>query len=376
MTHWKKINLFFVGVLVVFLLSSVAPAAQGFITLHHDLRKRLDGLLINKVHEPFWTIHYSFDKCEPVDKETRERYEQIMTKFIQSWLQPLREYTERPIVNDFRYKMTDDPTGADFSVIHICEAGSAFAFFGPLKIKNYAPEFNLAWRGTMDIVHELGHLFGLADTYLLRIADEGKPGLDTGALNRTRGSQPDSIMSGAPLFTLLGEHRDFDELIPVQGLMPLSQDDINGLIWLYKFTYEGLALEDCFYPNYEIEESPFVFGCVPKYTLIFELKFGHEYTALRIIEEDEGLDVNVQDADGMTALHHALLNQFEEVIKELLARPDIKPSLKNNEGLTPLQLARELKLERIAQLIAAHPQIMSVNAKGKLTTWGNIKQSY
>ena len=45
------------------------------------------------------------------------------------------------------------------------------------------------------ILHELGHLFGLADTYL-RFEDWGKPGLDTGGLDNTKGSQPSSVMSG------------------------------------------------------------------------------------------------------------------------------------------------------------------------------------
>ncbi len=121
MRRLKKPNVLFSLILVSILYLSIAPAAQGFITLHHDLGRRLDIFLISKVHEPFWTIHYSFDKCPPVDKETQERFEQIITKFIQSWLQPLREYTERPIVNDFRYKLDPDWRGATFGVTHICE---------------------------------------------------------------------------------------------------------------------------------------------------------------------------------------------------------------------------------------------------------------
>ena len=139
MHHLKKPNVPFSLILVGILCLSVAPTAQGFITLHHDLGRRVDGLLISKVHEPFWTIHYSFDKCPPVDKETQERFEQIITKFLQSWLQPLREYTERPIVNDFRYKLDPDWRGATFGVTHICEFKEApKAFFDPLGLINPA----------------------------------------------------------------------------------------------------------------------------------------------------------------------------------------------------------------------------------------------
>ncbi len=226
------------------------------------------------------------------------------------------------------------------------------------------------------MLHEIGHLFGLADTYVG--ARRGPAGMDTGGRNNTRGSQPTSFMSG--FFPALTEkdikNIDRDALVPLQGLVTLGKDDENGIIWLYKYTYEGLPLTDCFFPDYELEEIPF--GCKPKHPLIFELKQNNnERLALDVLTDDKNLNVNAQDADGMTALHHAVLNQFEDVVTELLARSDIKPFLKNKEGLTPLQLAEKLELPRIVWLIAAHPLALSVTAKDKLSTvWGSIKQSY
>ena len=41
---------------------------------------------------------------------------------------------------------------------------------------------------------------------------------------------------------------DEDKPMPLQGLALLGKDDSNGIVWLYKFTYEGLVLEDCFFP--------------------------------------------------------------------------------------------------------------------------------
>ena len=41
----------------------------------------------------------------------------------------------------------------------------------------------------------------------------------------------------------------------------LGRDDKNGIVWLYKATYEGLELRDCFFPDYELEEEPL--GCRP-----------------------------------------------------------------------------------------------------------------
>ncbi len=385
MKLFKKMRYIFTILLVGCLLFSVATAAQGFITLDHVYRQRFDIFLIDMVHEPFWTIRYSFDLCPPVDKETQERHEQLITKFLQSWLQPLREYTERPIVNDFRYKRDAAWGGVTFGVTHICEIREApKAFFSPLRIINPSLGPEPTWRNMSVNMHEIGHLFGLADTYVG--ARRGPVGISTGGLNSTRGSQPASIMGGGSTMFLVSADREeavnkIDALVPPQGLVPLSKDDENGIIWLYKFTYEGLPMDDCFFPDYEVEETPF--GCVPKHPLIFEIKHKHYYDefaeiiTLEILRDDENLDVNAQDADGMTALHHAVLRGFEELIAKLLEHPDIKPFLSDKQGRTALRIARDRELDKIIALLLSHPLTLSVNAKGKLsTTWGNIKQSY
>ena len=92
-------------------------------------------------------------------------------------------------------------------------------------------------------------------------------------------------------------------------------------------------MKTAFSPNYELQATPL--GCVPKYPLIFQLKHGLEQIATLIIKDDEGLDVNAQDKDGLTALHHAVIHEFAKVIGMLLARPDIKPFLKSKDGLDP-----------------------------------------
>ena len=91
-----------------------------------------------------------------------------------------------------------------------------------------------------------------------------------------------------------------DPVLP-DGLETIGVDDINGMLWLYKHIHEGLPLEDCFFPDYELEEAPH--GCRPKYPLIFEIKQGDEYWALKVIEDDRNIEINAQDQDGLTALH-------------------------------------------------------------------------
>ncbi len=346
---------------------------KKFMALHHQLHGRFEQLLINKVHTAHWKIHYNFVKCAGVNEETQKKFTQVVTKFIQSWLQPLREYTNRPIVNDFRYHLDADWNGASFGITHTCDikAGSANAsVFPPIGIETFSDDLKLTWRWITTMLHELGHLFGLADTYL-RVIDIGKPGLDTGGRDSTKGSQPLSIMSG---FTLALLKKDWDQpILAHPGVVTLNEDDKNGIIWLYKYIHEGLPLRDCFFPNYELEASPL--GCVPKYPLIFELKHSTEKSSLFVIREDENLDVNARDADGMTALHHAVLYGYKRVVEELIKRDDIKPYLSNKKGQSPMQLAKELKHDDLAQLIAAHPKALPVDAKGKkVTTWGEIKR--
>ena len=133
----KKMPLIFTLTLVGYLLLNTAPAARAFMSFYHDWgapmngRDPYDKLLIHKVHAPFWTIHYSFENCGEVDEETQKKYTQMLTTHIQSWLQPLRAYADRPIVNDFRYRLSDDWKGADFGIITTCgEIKRSFAHVG------------------------------------------------------------------------------------------------------------------------------------------------------------------------------------------------------------------------------------------------------
>ena len=354
----KPPPLYFTLTLAGCLLLSMTPAAQGFITLEHERGQPVDTM-IDKVHELHWDIAYRYgDDCPPEERNNAEALTAAVTEALQIWLQPLRDYSQRPIVNDFRYRLSAVWKDVDFGIRFSCKLAGSFAGVG-----GGAPSIDLR-KGTdinpnfmATLVHEMGHIFGLADTYL-RGVDWGKPELDKGGPDSTKGTQPHARMSGA-LF-----HKD-------GGL--LGRDDKSGIVWLYKRRYEGLGLRDCFFPDYELEKDPL--GCRTQYPLIFALKHGAEVQALIILKDDEGLDVNVRDADGMTALHHAVLNKYTRVVKVLMQRDDLR-YYKNNDGQTPLQLATQLGLAEIAALIAAHPKALAVDSQGKqiqTTTWGALK---
>ncbi len=369
-------------ILYLILLSTSAcllkkrASSDKFIAFEHQNFMKLDTL-IKKVHDDDkrWLVHYSYgDNCPAEKKNNGAALTAAISTALQTWLRPLRDYTKKPLIADFRYKLSADWNAADLGVIFHCHIGAdtAFVTVGETPGINMRSDVQVNRNFMSALVHEMGHVFGLADTYLLQ--KEMGRGLDTGGMDDTKGAQPASVMAAnMPLFA--GARRD-DEL---RQPLPLGVDDINGIVWLYKHIHEGQPLKDCFFPNYEFEDFPA--GCRPQHPLIFELKYGstinnaREVHALMIIAEDEQLAVNVQDAKGMTALHYAVSNGYAKVVEALIKRDDIKPFLKNKKGQSPLQLAQKLQRDDLARLIRAHPQALSVNAKGKAAvTWGELKR--
>ncbi len=210
----------------------------------------------------------------------------------------------------------------------------------------------------LGLIHELGHAFGLEDTYVKQ--ERHKDWKNKGGLEATVGTQPASAMAGWSA----DEHS-----------IRIAEDDVRGILWLYKHFHEGLPTEDCFFPDYVLEEEPR--GCIPKYPLIFELKHGYPHRAIRMLDEDPNLDVNAQDESGLTALHHAVMQDAYEIAEHLLAQRRIKPFLRDNEGRSALAIARAAKLKDIITLLLEHPLTLPVNPKSKLTTtWGHLKKRY
>ena len=189
------------------------------------------------------------------------------------------------------------------------------------------------------LVHELGHAFGLGDTYVGRREDE--PSVSKGGINYTIGTQPASVMAMHMLIHHTGKS--------------LSEDDENGIVWLYKIVHEGWDDEDCLYPNYQFEESPD--GCVPKWPLLFEIRQGHEVFANRILDEDPNIDVNAQNATGFSALHYAVKDNHSQFLNRLLNHRDINVNLRDETGSTALFWATKLGLYGVTERILKHPDV-------------------
>ena len=328
------------------------------ISIQETLKFR--DLLIHKVHEPSWKIGYRFStKCPPEYREKSAEFEEMIATVLREWLQPLRDMQlSRPITDDFQFSLKEDfhfdkrddldvRRSVDLLITFSCLEGFSLAF-----VSDITPEVMMR-RGTdvdlrllsSALSHELGHAFGLADTYLSAHLRQG--GTSSGGLDRTVGTQPSSKMAA---------------LSPGVG-----EDDKRGIIWLYKASHEGIETKDCLFSDYVYEEE--TSGCRPKHPLIFEAKYGYWLAVSYLLDEDPTIDVNTQDPSGMTALHHAVALGRENVVERLLEHKEIDPSLRDKQGRTALDIAHEADLTEIIALLPVdtHQQVIEdVNADGSV----------
>ena len=348
--------------LAVYLCLVTLPATQGFMAFDHQRRmpehiRRKINNLIRRVHKAEWVIGYVYtDNCPPKSRNNGAAIEEAITTSLRAWLQPVREMnTGKPVVDDFRYVEKLEIAEAEFKLYDL-----RIAFFCDLDTSHASvladeahPPALLMHRGTVvtdrfafSLLHEIGHAFGLLDTYIRPHLTLEELRVSRGGIERTIGHQPASVMSALN--------------IPHPWPTRISQDDANGIVWLYRFYHENLALEDCIFSDYELEKSPD--GCRPKYPLIFEIKHGDENLALRVINEDENTDVNAKDGDGMTALQYAVIKGYPELVAKLLAFENIEVNSQDNGGLTALHYAVMQGNRQAVKGLLAHEGI-DVNIK-------------
>ncbi len=60
---------------------------------------------------------------------------------------------------------------------------------------------------------------------------------------------------------------------------------------------------------------------------------------------EAGVNLNMKDSDGRTALHHAVVNGHDDVI-EMLIEKGADGKIKNDEGLTPFEEIKKPKITR------------------------------
>ena len=337
------------------LLYNANKQAEGFITVAHDHPERFvngENVLIKKVHEEHWNIFYRFDEDCPDSRKTEENYRLLresLERGIRTWLAPLREITDRPIVDKFVFfdttgaeaKNLFKDTRSDISAVFLCRKGRSIANREGVSIfmAETGDESTYTWITptlpyyASTLLHELGHAFDLPDTYVGN-PSWSPPSTSNGAI--TIGSQPYSLMS-------VGSCRDGETL------WNLCLDDKRAIQWLYRYHWEGLDPTNC-PPEFEYEEltheGKTVGGCVLKQPLIVELRQGHLHKARWILGSDKNLKINDQDEHGLTALHYVAplhLNFDPGTIATFLVKmlnyPGINVNITDNHGNTPLHLA-------------------------------------
>ena len=334
------------------------------------------GLLLKRIAKPQWRIGYNFTAaCPAAFRQQEKELQEMITKALQTWLQPLRaRYQDRQFTDDFLLLKQPDVVACqedglplnklDVRITFDCKGeGLSFAAQSlgaapDLCLRTYK-EAGSHRVSSYGLVHELGHAFGLEDTYARDHL------VSSGGLACTMDEQPAAIMSG---------------IYAIASPFGLGEDDKNGIIWLYKYLHENQPAADCFFPGYVPKAEGTGDGrCQPQYPLIFEAKHGTLRTVRIILHDDPTLELNARDSQGMTALHYAVQRADREMVKTLLSQAKIKVNLLNKDRRTPAQLARHLKLVGLANLIEAHRTAKlppwSVEAHEKLATiWGQLKQ--
>ena len=191
-----------------------------------------------------------------------------------------------------------------------------------------------------DILHEIGHAFGLADT-------QGKS------------KQRHSIMRGDRIFKR-NETR-----------LSLGNDDEVGVQWLYEHHHRNQAYTECGVrgnqDDYEKKDYGSGVGCVEKYPLITALKRELPQLALELLDKmkNPGLNINSKDnRDHNSALHLAIEKRsksssdsaYDEIIVKIIDYP-ISDNLQNDLKETPLHLAVRHDLQPVVTKLLTRPNI-------------------
>lgn len=313
--------------------------------------------LITETDNRSWTVGIRY-ACSTNAETQNWNINDRLTRYLQEWTRPLREQGwQTPAVDNITFvhlpkrgrisgvlnSHKPDNLGQfsqhnlDLRITIRCkEDGGNDASGVTFSSTAHPPDIynaDIYWiNSNLTLFHELGHVFGFGDAYFTAELPS------TGNISDTRGSQPASVMSGA--------YNSGHEK-PI-----LSQDDYNGMIWLYKNYNEGLSLNDCFFTNYKLEKSPY--GCVPKYPLIFEIQSNRTRYIRRILSEDPNVDVNARDEMGSTALFWASKLGEYTGVNSLLREETTDINIKNNEGLSPLDIAVQENHGRIVNKIVEH----------------------
>ena len=296
-------------------------AEVKFVSLVQAIGEEAGSLsLLQKSHNDSITIRYGFaPECQ--SKYPNKQVEDDITKIMRLWLKPLRDWDERPatdtIVDSFTYLQgtaseKHDPydtgnlyrtlsgggNGSELDITFYCENDRSFIFFAATPPQIHLYENASGNYSLSTLMHEVGHAFGLDDTYVeYELTESGKRveaeskwwrynRSDCGS-EEMIGCQPLSIMN-------------VDSWLVEDTNNPhLGDDDTAGIRWLYRYLVTGDVTCPLGFLN-EINTG----GCIPEDPLAFAMQQGDIDGTIELLAE-QGLPINTPDKKGNTILHYA-----------------------------------------------------------------------
>lgn len=288
--------------------SPIVPGFKGFDLGVYtfdglNLASKVD-FLIKKVHTDQLRIAYGFgtvkewsdpalqDYC-PRAKRTpavRAKLEQDLTEVLNIWLAPLRtkDYGSDKIVNNFvfthlptakgdhfgygnQYVLVGDKKDTDLEIIFLC--GTMVQLWG-LVWPSDSPERTR--------IHPIIHM--LVDQKLYTKKKQNYH-LDKESFNKAMMIERFALVFG--LRSVDNKVVSSDYLASSgaytydqDGNFVLTDDDIKGIRWLYKYHHHG-NIEDCLFADYKLIIENGNKRCIPKYPLISKLKQAHQQETYR-----------------------------------------------------------------------------------------------
>ena len=331
---------------------------------------REKNFLIKKVYNPNLSIIYGFSDNNYCSRQFIGQEQQLknsISKSLKVWLAPLA-FKGRPIVDryDYHYRKTtksnhildsgDDhfriifhkkekqdrndslfpscssnrrKESADLVIIFYCQQGRSFMWM----TKDHAEIHMYQGQKTVKVGvtdrkkyklsilhHEMGHAFGLADTYVEPEKEVYRYNFSDGGDPETIGKQPLSVMNS----TQAAVNYETGKLL-------LGDDDVAGINWLYRYYFtKTVEINDC-PTDYLYEDS--TKGCYPRYPLIFAVK-QNDWATIHGLLDNSTTTIDQQDELGNSALHYAAKAHALHGTRlyRFLIDKGANTQLKNNKG--------------------------------------------
>lgn len=350
---------------VLVLACAVEPPSGDakFVTLDQQ-RYGLNNLsLVNQGHAQELVIGYAFfDNNGCSGRYTDNRVQSDISRVLNAWLEPLRGWSglvasKGPIVDTYTYikgevsdgsvSATDGNSIPHLWVAFACREGRSYYGFsittnpGPAVIVMYnSMASNYGDYALSTLLHEVGHAFGLADTYVEQGGDSRRYNESECGAAKIVGCEPLAVMNKTSWL-----------LHPLE--VRLAADDIAGIRYVYRDIHAGERRCPAEYtPDMSTR------GCRPKDPLIFAIMNGDIPNADALIKQSGALSdedvtalINKQDGTGSTFLHYAALRSAGHggASYHWLIEKGADITIKNNDGKT----ARDLLLPQIEKALDA-----------------------